>query len=92
MTEVSREEETEWMEASLRLHKGDVVYTLTDGLADQFGGPKGKKFMYKRIKEYFAHNAGKPLKTQHDELLQILQDWKTEEEQVDDITVIGVRV
>ncbi len=36
---------------TLGLRKGDIVYTFTDGYADQFGGPKGKKFKYKALKE-----------------------------------------
>ena len=33
------------------LQSGDMVYTLTDGYPDQFGGPKGKKFKYKQLEE-----------------------------------------
>ncbi|NCO54580.1 MAG: SpoIIE family protein phosphatase [Bacteroidetes bacterium] len=35
----------------LKLEKGDCLYLFSDGFANQFGGPKGKKFMYKKFKE-----------------------------------------
>ena len=47
------------------LQKGDVVYALTDGFPDQFGGPKGKKFMYKKLKEMLLSISNKPLNEQH---------------------------
>jgi len=74
------------------LQKGDMIYTLTDGFPDQFGGPKGKKFMYKKLKEVLITIAQKPTSEQQTILKDTLKDWKGSTEQVDDITVIGVRV
>jgi serine phosphatase RsbU (regulator of sigma subunit) len=74
------------------LHKGDMIYTLTDGYADQFGGPKGKKFMYKQLKEKLAAISPMPLPEQKNALLTTLNDWMKNSEQVDDITIIGIRV
>ena len=45
---------------TLNLQKGDTFYLFTDGYADQFGGPKGKKFKYKQMEELLLANAGKP--------------------------------
>ena len=82
---------------SFRLHsftkqKGDHLYVYTDGYADQFGGPKGKKFKYKTLNELLLSVSGMPL----DEQLQIIQqkfvDWKGDVEQVDDVCIIGIRI
>jgi serine phosphatase RsbU (regulator of sigma subunit) len=77
---------------TVTLEKGDVVYAFTDGLPDQFGGPKGKKFMYKKLKELLIANAHLPMQKQSQSLSDALQDWKGAAEQVDDITVVGIRV
>ncbi len=74
------------------LMPGDTVYLFTDGYADQFGGEKGKKFMYKRFKETLIGLQSKSMNEQKDELLRIFQDWKGTLEQVDDLLVIGIRV
>ncbi|MGZ3864177.1 MAG: SpoIIE family protein phosphatase [Bacteroidia bacterium] len=74
------------------LQKGDVVYTLTDGMPDQFGGPKGKKFMYKRLKEFLVSISSLPMPQQKEEIKKALNDWKGELEQVDDVCLIGVRI
>lgn len=74
------------------LQKGDVVYTLTDGFPDQFGGPKGKKFMSKNLREMLTANAHLPMEEQKQHIEKIFADWKANLEQVDDVTVIGIRV
>jgi len=77
---------------SVDIQKGDVVYCLTDGYADQFGGPKSKKFMYKRLKDFLAINASLPMTEQKELLILEFNTWKGELEQVDDVTIIGIRV
>ncbi len=74
------------------LQKGDMIYTLTDGFPDQFGGPKGKKFMYKKLKEILVLISSMPLDQQNDFLKNSLKEWMGNTEQVDDITIIGIRV
>lgn len=81
-----------FLQHSLELQKGDIVYTLTDGFPDQFGGVKGKKFMYKKMKELLCSIASETMAQQKEILLQTLKEWKGPLEQVDDITVIGIRV
>ncbi len=72
--------------------KGDVVYTLTDGFQDQFGGPKGKKYKVKPFKKLLISIAHLPMTKQKEILDNTFNTWKGNEEQVDDICVIGVRV
>ena len=74
------------------LQKGDVVYALTDGMPDQFGGPKGKKFMYKKLKELLISLADLPMSEQKEALKSELNNWKGDIEQVDDVCLIGVRI
>jgi serine phosphatase RsbU (regulator of sigma subunit) len=77
---------------TVQLQKGDIIYTLTDGLADQFGGPKGKKFKYKKLQELIAANAHLPMPEQKEILETIMEDWRGNLEQVDDMLLIGLRV
>ena len=77
---------------SANLQKGDMVYMFSDGYADQFGGPKGKKFMYRQLQEVLLANTRKPAKEQKDILEKTLKDWQGNLEQVDDILIIGIRV
>ena len=77
---------------SLNLSKGDILYLFTDGYADQFGGPKGKKFKYKQLQDILLANAPRLMEEQNTILEGYLEEWKGSLEQVDDILVIGIRV
>jgi len=72
--------------------KGDVIYLFTDGYADQFGGPKGKKFKYKQLNEILLANASLPMEEQKTMLKQTILNWTGTLEQVDDVCVIGIRI
>ena len=77
---------------SIQLNSGDTIYLFTDGYADQFGGPKNKKFRYKQLQEVLLKNNHLPMKQQMNELERIFLDWKGTCEQVDDVLVIGIRI
>ncbi len=77
---------------ALNLNKNDTVFLFTDGMADQFGGPKGKKFKYKQMSEVLISLAAKALKIQKETLHKTFNNWKGELEQVDDVCVIGIRI
>jgi PAS domain S-box-containing protein len=72
------------------LKKGDRVYTFSDGYADQFGGPKGKKFKYKKFQELLLSIHRLPMEEQKTVLSDTMDKWKGEYMQIDDICVIGV--
>ncbi|MCC6447496.1 MAG: serine/threonine-protein phosphatase [Chitinophagaceae bacterium] len=76
----------------MKLQKGDVIYTLTDGFPDQFGGADGKKFKVKRLRELLVSIANLPLSEQHQILETTFKNWVGSHEQIDDVTIIGVRV
>ncbi|MGP8214028.1 MAG: tetratricopeptide repeat protein [Bacteroidia bacterium] len=77
---------------STRLHEGDCVYLFTDGYADQFGGPKGKKFKYKQLQQLIMDNCQLTMAEQKKILDETIEKWKGGLEQVDDILIIGIRV
>ncbi len=74
------------------LQKGDVIYTLTDGFPDQFGGDKDKKYMIKNLKELLLQIAHLPVQEQEQKLAEEFDKWKGANEQVDDVCIIGVRI
>lgn len=76
----------------IQLKKGDCFYIFTDGYADQFGGPKGKKFKYRQLSDILIENHSKTMDEQKTILYNTHQNWKGDLEQLDDILVIGVRV
>jgi serine phosphatase RsbU (regulator of sigma subunit) len=84
---------------NLQLSPGDVFYLFSDGYADQFGGPKGKKFMNKQFRELLTAISDKPMAEQKRVLEKTVEDWMTISdppgthiEQTDDILVIGIRI
>ena len=76
----------------LVIEKGDTIYLFSDGYADQFGGETGKKMMTKRFKELLIENAHLSMEEQKTYLSEYFDAWKgSNNEQVDDVLVIGVR-
>ena len=85
-------QDVSFTQQEIELQSGDVVYSLTDGFPDQFGGEKGKKFMNKNLRELLSENAHLPMQKQK-ELLEItFTNWMGNIEQIDDVTLIGIRV
>ena len=76
---------------TLQLQKGDSLYLYTDGYADQFGGPKGKKFKYKALHALFLSNIDKSCAEQKEVLDSTFENWRGNLEQVDDVCVIGIK-
>ncbi|WP_258540546.1 tetratricopeptide repeat protein [Parvicella tangerina] len=76
----------------INLNEGDSIYVFTDGYQDQFGGPKGKKFKAKQLKELIIQNQYLSMDEQLKQLKSKFIEWKGEVEQIDDVCVIGVRV
>lgn len=77
---------------TIDLQIGDTIYMLTDGLPDQFGGTKGKKFKYKQLEEALLANNNISMEQQKNRLEKSFIDWKGNLEQVDDVLLIGIKL
>jgi serine phosphatase RsbU (regulator of sigma subunit) len=75
-----------------QLETGDMLYIFTDGYADQFGGPKGKKFKYANLYKLLSEIAQLPMAQQREHLRESFELWKGDLEQIDDVCIVGVRV
>lgn len=71
---------------------GDMIYIFSDGYADQFGGPDGKKLKYKQLRDILSSIADLTCNEQEKILNERFQKWKGAHEQVDDVLVIGIRI
>ncbi len=74
------------------LAEGDRLFLFSDGYADQFGGPKRKKFQYRKLKELLLKISDKAMAEQKILLESAFYDWKGDNEQIDDICVLGVKI
>lgn len=76
----------------MEVYDGDVIYTFSDGYADQFGGTDQRKFMIKNLKNLFLEIHQKPMNEQREILDKTLLDWHGDSPRIDDVVVMGVRV
>ncbi len=85
-------EEVPFTNYAISVEKGDTLYLFSDGLADQFGGPDGSKFKKSNLKKLLIEIYYRPLSEQRNILEAELLKWQGSLAQVDDITIIGVRI
>lgn len=76
---------------TFELQKGDVLYTFSDGYIDQFGGPKGRRFMSRNMYNLFVEIHKKPMCEQREILHQTLLEWINDFSRIDDILIMGYR-
>ena len=81
---------TEFTNSKIKLEKDDRFFFFTDGLRDQFGGERNKKFSNKRIKEILLEDDNLDITNQKLELSFL--EWKGERKQTDDILIIGIQI
>ena len=84
--------QTEFTDFVIDLEKHDQYYLFTDGFADQFGGPKGKKFKQKHLEETLLTNSGLTFQQQATALTAAFENWRGGLEQLDDVTLIGFKM
>ena len=85
-------EKKKFVNHHIQLKRGDSIFIFSDGYADQFGGPKGKKFMISHFRNLLLQIAVEPVDQQKYILAKTLQEWSGTLDQVDDILVIGVKI
>ena len=82
----------EFKNRRLKINDSDIVYMFTDGYADQFGGPEGKKYKYRRFRHLLMSIHQLSMKEQLLRLEENMEEWMGElEDQIDDQTIIGIR-
>lgn len=79
-------------QTSVDLQQGDAVYIYTDGYADQFGGPKGKKFKYRQLNDLLSSIAPASPAEKSERLASSFDQWAGKLEQVDDVLIVGFTV
>ncbi len=77
---------------TLNLREVDHIYMCSDGIQDQFGGSKGKKFKIRRLRRLLIELSQHDINEQKGMLSETFLDWKKDEEQVDDVCFIGIHV
>ncbi len=85
-------EETSFRNHSLKLEKDDAIYLFSDGYIDQFGGENRKKFKSLNFKKLLLSIQSDPMERQRQILEQTFDEWRGQYEQIDDVSVIGIRV
>ncbi len=71
---------------------GDMIYLFSDGVTDQFGGPNGKKFGYRQLKELLSKLQKDPPETQKQKFIATIESWMEGQDQIDDLLLIGIRL
>lgn len=74
------------------VRNGDIIYMFSDGYQDQFGGPEGRKFLAKNFRKLLLEVHELPLEQQRKEIDITIKNWMKDEEQVDDILVVGLKL
>ena len=86
------EESRQYINHTVAINQGDILYIFSDGFADQFGGPRGKKFMISNMQKLLIDNIHLPMHTQKKNITEAFKNWKNSLEQIDDVLVIGIKI
>lgn len=89
---VYRKEKESFTNHKINICKGDLIYLFSDGYLDQFGGETGEKFKKKRFNNLLLSISNLPMEKQKIKIEETLNEWKGDNKQIDDITVIGVKI
>jgi serine phosphatase RsbU (regulator of sigma subunit) len=85
-------EEKSFTNFVISVSRGDTLYIFSDGFTSQFGGPGGSRFKTSNLKKLLQEIYYRPMVEQRNILENEFARWKGTEAQVDDITIIGVRI
>jgi serine phosphatase RsbU (regulator of sigma subunit) len=84
-------EERPFTSKAFDLEDQDILYLFTDGFADQFGGPQGKKFKYKPFRDLLLDGSHLSMPEQKLRIMNTFDSWKGNLRQLDDVLVCGFR-
>jgi serine phosphatase RsbU (regulator of sigma subunit) len=85
-------EEASFTNFKIRIRKGDTVYLSSDGFIDQFGGPEGAKYKKANLKKLLSEINNRPMSEQCEILEAEFTKWKGTTSQIDDVTILGVKI
>lgn len=92
----NHERMNDFVTQTIQLHKGDLLYLMSDGYKSQLGGAKGTKFLVKNLRKLICEISSKSITEQKNILEESLNRWRNHNaysvEQTDDITVLAVRI
>ena len=74
----------------IEYQKGDRIFFFSDGLPDQLGGPEGKKYSPRRIREQIIENIDLSMAELEDHIASDFEEWKIDQKQIDDVLLIGI--
>lgn len=86
------EDERTFTNHEIEVKPGDCLYLFSDGFVDQFGGPDNKKFGTKRLKTLIEENHHEKMSVQRALFNLTWRDWVQDDEQIDDVTLIGIKI
>lgn len=89
---VSPKDDVSFSEQLIEIRKDDRVYIFSDGFSSQFGGERNTTFKSKRLQELLLGVQGDHMASQKEHILQTLAEWQGNNEQVDDILLIGFSI
>jgi sigma-B regulation protein RsbU (phosphoserine phosphatase) len=89
---IYEKEDQSFTNTEIFFKKGDIIYLFTDGYIDQFGGNERKKFMVENFKKLLINIHNKPLQEQKIALEKNYEEWRGENDQVDDILILGIKL
>ncbi|MBL4655896.1 MAG: serine/threonine-protein phosphatase, partial [Bacteroidia bacterium] len=88
----SRGKKIKFKSHKLKLEKGDSIYFYSDGLIDQVGGAKGRRFQNNQVKEIITENKSIPMNELKDVFNDRFNKWMGREKQLDDVIMMGIKV
>ena len=89
---IYEKEDQSFTNTEILFNQGDIIYLSTDGYVDQFGGTERKRFRIENFKNMLIDIHNQPMQKQKAVLEEKFEEWKGENEQVDDILILGIKM
>lgn len=89
---IGQEQNVKFTSAEIILKKDDFIFISSDGFADQFGSKHKGKYKYKRFRELLKSFNTNNFSDLSFILEKELNEWRGDNEQTDDILVIGIKI